>query len=66
MDSTLRTTFKKCGLKLGTIAEKLKIPKSCVTDRLNGKTEWRKSEIDLILELTQEKYEDIFLKNSSS
>lgn len=63
MSERLRNLFKENGLLLSDVANLLELPRSCVTDRLNGKTEWRNSEITKILRKTKSSYEEIFFND---
>lgn len=66
MKNKIKAIIAEMGLKQSEFALILNLSPSHLSEKLNGKYEWSKSEIDRILKLSGRKYEDIFLNSSST
>lgn len=56
----LKASLVEKGISQKELAQRLKISAGQLSSKINCKYEWKKSEIDIILSVTNKKYEDIF------
>lgn len=60
MYPNLKAELARLDITYSKLAGIMKIPKSGITDRMNGTTDWRKKEIDVAIKLTKKTYEYLF------
>lgn len=65
MKNKIRAIIAGLGLTQAEFAKLLNLSKTQFNGKLNGSYEFKKSEIDCILEISGKTYEEIFLHNST-